>query len=240
VQVIDPAKMDLRKTFTVPVDPFDAAAGDNGLLFLSGAGGEWTDVAVVDTRKETVVARWGGVWRRSFVKLSPEGDRLYYSTQGVSPGRVEGLAIPRNVQDKPVPYVSPAVGTQSLGGDFVVSPDGKFLLCKTGAVLALSREEDLKHALTTEEFVAAAVAPGAGAVFALAPDGSLRQHSYPDFRPQATYRLAGAGYQLAWDGGSGRLYVAAVDPKALSERPRGRGLGEIHVYDLKSVLAKAK
>ena len=37
VQVIDAAKMELAKTFTVAAVPYDVAAGDNGLLFLTGA-----------------------------------------------------------------------------------------------------------------------------------------------------------------------------------------------------------
>ena len=175
------------------------------------------------------------------MKLTPDGTRLYYSSQGVSPGKVEGLLIPKKLDEKPAAYASPEVGKHPLGGDFVISPDGKFLLCKTGTVLRLSatRDDDLKQAATVEPFVAAAVAPELGAAFALAQDGALRVYSYPDFRPAGTYRLGGVGYALACDGKAGRLYVAAVDPKALSERPRGRGTGEVQVYDVKDLL-KAK
>jgi WD40 repeat protein/mono/diheme cytochrome c family protein len=234
VQVIDAAKMELAKTFTVAAVPYDVAAGDNGLLFLTGAAGDWTEIAVVDANKASVVARWGGVWARSFVNLTPDATRLYYSSQGVSPGKVEGLALPRKLDERPAAYASPEVGKHPLGGDFVISPDGKFLLCKTGTVLRLSatRDDDLKQAATIEPFVAAAVAPELGAVFTLARDGTLHVTSYPDFRPTGTYRLGGVGYAMACDGKAGRLYVAAVDPKALSERPRGRGTGDIQMYDL--------
>jgi WD40 repeat protein/mono/diheme cytochrome c family protein len=240
VQVIDAAKMELARTFTVAVEPYDVAAGDNGLLFLTGAAGDWSEISVVDANKQSVAARWGGVWRRSFVKLTPDATRLYYSSQGVSPGKVEGLVVPKNLDEKPAVYASPEVGKHPLGGDFVISPDGKFLLCKTGTVLRLSttRDDDLKQAATLEPFVAAAVAPEMGAAFALSQDGVLRGYTYPEFRPLGTYRLAGVGYALACDGKSGRLYVAAVDPKALSERPRGRGTGEVQVYDVKEILKK--
>jgi WD40 repeat protein/mono/diheme cytochrome c family protein len=238
VQLIDAAKMELVKTFTVAVDPYDAAAGDGGLLFLSGAGGNWTETAVVDVNRAAVATRWGGVWDRSFLKVTPDGTRLYYSTQGVFPGKVEGLAIPRKLDEKPAAYPSPEVGKQALGGDFLISPDGKFLLCKNGTVLRLSaaRDDDLKHAATIDPFVAAEVAPELGTVFALAEDGSLRVYTYPEFRPAGRYKLAGVGYALACDGKAGRLYVAAVDPRALSERPRGRGTGELQVYDVKNLL----
>ena len=173
MQVIDAAKMELVKTFTVAAVPFDVAAGDNGLLFLTGASGDWTEVAVVDANKQALVARWGGVWARSFLKLTPDGTRLYYASQGVSPGKVEGLLIPKKLDARPAAYASPEVGKHPLGGDFVISPDGKFLLCKTGTVLRLSatRDDDLKQAATVEPFVAASVAPELGAAFVLAQDG---------------------------------------------------------------------
>jgi WD40 repeat protein len=240
VQVIDAAKMALTKTFAVTADPYDIAAGENGLLFLTGAAGDWSEITVVDANKQTVAARWGGVWSRSFVKLTPDATRLYYSSQGVSPGKIEGLVLPRKFDERPAAYASPEVGKHALGGDFVISPDGKFLLCKTGTVLRLSatRDEDLKQAATIEPFVTAAAAPELGMAFALAQDGALRVYSYPDFRLAGTYRLAGVGYAMVCDGKAGRLYVAAVDPKALSERPRGRGTGEIQVYDVKDILRK--
>jgi hypothetical protein len=238
IQVIDAAKMELVKTFTVDALPYDVTAGNNGLLFVTGAGGDWTEIAVVDANRQSVMARWGGVWARSFVKLTPDATRLYYSSQGVSPGKVEGLVIPKKLDERPPAYASPEVGKRPLGGDFVISPDGKFLLCKTGTVLQLSatRDDDLKHVATIEPFVAAAVAAELGTAFALSQDGALRVYSYPDFRPAGTYRLGGVCYALACDGKAGRLYVAAVDPKALSERPRGRGTGELQVYDVKDAL----
>jgi len=86
--------------------------------------------------------------------------------------------------------------------------------------------------------VAAGVAPELRVLFALTREGTLRVYSYPDFRFEGTYRLAGVGYAMVCDGKAGRLYVAAVDPKALSERPRGRGTGEVQVYDVKELLRK--
>ena len=238
VQVIDAQKMELARSFAVSAEPYDAVAGANGLLFLTGSAGDWTEITVVDASKGSVAARWGGVWSRSFLKLTPDGTRLYYSSQGVSPGKVEGLVLPRKFDEKPATYASPEVGKHALGGEFIISPDGKFLLCKSGTVLRLSatRDDDLKHIATVEPFVAAAAAPELGLLFTLTPEGSLRMHSYPDFRPLATYKLAGVGYALACDGKAGRLYVAAVDPKALSERPRGRGTGEVQVYDVKELV----
>jgi hypothetical protein len=239
VQVIDPLKMELRKTFTISAAPFDLAATDAGLLFVSGGAGDWTDIAVVDVKNEAVLARWGGVWRRSFVRLARDQDRLYVATQGVAPGQVEAILIPGRLDEKPVQYKSSAATEHALGGDFVLTPDGRFLLCKTGTVLRLSKErdEDLKYFATIEPFLAAVVAPDLGLVLTANKDSTLRAYSYPDFKPQTIYRIGAIAYQVALDAQQGRLYAAAFDPKTLTERPRGKSAGGIHVYDLKDLLS---
>ncbi|HKB36560.1 MAG TPA: c-type cytochrome domain-containing protein, partial [Gemmataceae bacterium] len=49
VQLIDAKKWELRKTLSVPIAAFDIAADDRGRVYLSGARGDWSDVAVVET-----------------------------------------------------------------------------------------------------------------------------------------------------------------------------------------------
>jgi dipeptidyl aminopeptidase/acylaminoacyl peptidase len=238
IQVIDAAKLGLRKTFEVAAAGYDVAATDGGLVFVSGGSGEWTDLTVLDADKGSIVTRWGGVWGRSFLQLSADQRRLYYSSQGVTPGTVDALTIPHRFDDPaPAPFRSPAVGRHPLGGAFLATPDGRFLLFKTGTVLRLSatREDDLPFHAALEPFLAAAVDPDVGAAFVLARDGALKHYSYPDFKLRATYRLGLAGYQVALDGRHGRLYVAGFDPGAVAERPRARGHGDIHVYALKDL-----
>jgi WD40 repeat protein/mono/diheme cytochrome c family protein len=238
LQVIDPRTLEVHKTLPTAAAPYDLAATDGGLVFLSGASGDWTEITVVDAGRGTVAARWGGVWKRSLLQLAPDQKRLYVSSQGVTPGLIEGLALPARPEDKPTPYRSPATGKHPLGGPFSLTPDGKFLLCKTGTVLRLTTEADadLQHAATLEPFLAAAVAPARRAAFLLTADGWLKRYSYPDFQPQGASRLGVVAYQAAWDGGQGRLYVAGFDPAALAARPRARGFGDIFVYDLNDLL----
>jgi WD40 repeat protein/mono/diheme cytochrome c family protein len=235
IQVIDPAKLELRKSFAVPVAVYDAAAGDGGVVFVSGAAGDWTDIAAVDWNKQAVVARWGGVWTRSLLQLSRDQRRLYYSSQGVTPGKLEALVLPVKFDEQPVTYKASLPPQQPLGGDFVLSPDGRFLLCKTGTVVRLtaSREGDLQYHGSIKSFLSAVVDPDLAAAFVLTRDGLLEHYSYPDFRLQASYRLPLTPYQTVCDGKEGRLYVAGIDPKSVGDRPRARGHGDIHVYLLK-------
>jgi WD40 repeat protein len=234
IQVINPVELALKKRFTVEVSAYDVAAGDKGLVFVSGGRGEWTDLSVIDVSKKAVVGRWGGVWARSFLRLAPDGRRLYHSSQGVTPGTLERFDIPSRPEDKPVATRASA-GRDPLGGAFVVSPDGRFLLCKTGTVLRLSseRDQDMRPHADLGPFLDVAVDPEARLALVLGRDGTLWRYSYPDFRPQATYRLALSAYRLAWDGKAGRLYAAGFDPKVVIDLPRGRSYGDIHVYVMK-------
>jgi hypothetical protein len=238
IQVIDARKLAVTRAVAVPIVPYDVAATDSGLTFVSGAGTGWTDIAIVSLERQAVVARWGGVWGRSFLQLTPDQSRLYFSTQGVSPGQVEAFVIPKDLTRKPVPYSSPARGKQRLGGEFLITPDGKYLLCKTGTTLRLSSaaDDDLRHHVTIEPFLSAAVDPDRAIALVVTPEGSVRVYSYPDFKLRGTCRLGAPAYQVAFDGAAMRLYAAVLDPKGLSERPRARGVGDIHVYDLKDVL----
>ena len=174
IQIIDPKTLELRKSFWVDVAAYDVAANDAGLLFLSGGKGEWSDIAVVDVAKEAVVTRWGGVWNRSFVQLSADQKRLYYSSQGVSPGTLDALVIPAKFDDKPATYRAAFPGRQPLGGEFQMTPDGRYLLCKTGTILRLSanRDDDLKFHTSLEPFLAATVDADTRAAFVLTRDGT--------------------------------------------------------------------
>jgi WD40 repeat protein/mono/diheme cytochrome c family protein len=238
VQVIDPWKMELRKTVSVPAPPYDVAAADGGLVFLSGGSGEWTEITVLDSNRETVAARWSGVWTRSFLQLAPTQDRLYVSTQGVSPGYVEALPLASRLDDKPAAFRSPSPEKHALGGEFLVTPDGQFLLCKTGTVLRLAPggDGDLKYAATVDPFLAAAVDPEHGVVLILNGDGAAKQYTYPEFKLQGTHRLGTVAFQAALDGKRGRLYVAGFDPRTLAGKPRARGFGDIFVYEVKDLL----
>src|SRR5205823_12335406 len=104
VQLIDAKKWEVRKTLLIDIAVFDVAADDRGRVYLSGARGDWTDVAVLDTASGEVVARWGGVWAKSFLRLSADQKRLYIATQGVNPGSIDALLIPTKLDEKPAMY----------------------------------------------------------------------------------------------------------------------------------------
>ena len=85
VQVIDAPAWSLRKSFGVPFSAYDLTADDRGRVYLSGEARDWTDVAAVDAEQGAVLARWGGIWTRSLLRLSADQKRLYVATQGAGP-----------------------------------------------------------------------------------------------------------------------------------------------------------
>ncbi|MBL8796921.1 MAG: WD40 repeat domain-containing protein [Planctomycetia bacterium] len=239
IQVVDPATLKLRKSFTVEADPFDGAATDAGVVYVSGGSGDWSDVAIIDVASEKLIGRFGGVWNRSFLKLSPAQDRLFFSSQGVSPATLDTLWLPGKNDEKPLQYRAPTVDRRPLGGDFLVSPDGKFLLHKTGTVLKLAaeRDEDLQPVRLLEPFLSGVVNPDSKSLLLLTADGSLKHYSYPEFKLRGSYRLGIVGYQAALDGKTGQLYVAGFDPQELALRPGGKGLGDVYRLDVRAMIA---
>jgi WD40 repeat protein len=239
VQVIDPVALTVRKAFDIDFAAYDVAAGDGGLLYLSGSGGGWTELAQVDAEKGTVAARWGGVWNNSFLKLSADRKRLYAGTQGVNPGKIDGFVLPSRVGDRAESYGVPASPDYPLGGDFLLTPDGQHLIAKTGTVLQLSpdRTSDLKPTAKLPRFLAATVDVDGGTLLVVTPAGWLNRYEYPSFRALDSYPLGVTAYQAAFDAAEGRLYLAVADPKALRDRPRAKGLGDLWAVDLKPITA---
>src|SRR5262249_11826623 len=93
--------------------------------------------------------------------------------------------------------------------------------------------------------LAAAFAPAMGVALVSRVDGTLEHYTYPEFMAWSpTYRLQQPAYRMALDAQHCKLFVAASPATALrvnsyGDRPLGQG--DIHVYDIRTVLdGKAK
>ena len=62
LQLIDPVKMQVQKTWPVAISPYDVTASDSGLVYISGGGSEWSDIAVVDANKKATVVAPGAAY----------------------------------------------------------------------------------------------------------------------------------------------------------------------------------
>jgi hypothetical protein len=139
IQVVDPPTMEVRRVINVDADPYDIQATNDGIVYISGGSGQFTEVTVVETKKSrSVVGRWKGVYRGSSLRVSADQKRLYISTQNLSPPSVTSWMIPKNLADCPVVSgVLRDARDAPLGGDIFLTPDGQYLLSRFGAAVAL-------------------------------------------------------------------------------------------------------
>jgi hypothetical protein len=120
---IDPATMEIRK---VPVEgSYDLAVRDDGLAFVV-AGQAGTDVTV-DVHRGTCAGKQGGV--AAVARSDAAGRRLYARRRASGRGT---LPVPADVTRNRCRCVAGRTGSSC--GDRV-TPDGQFLLYKTGTVL---------------------------------------------------------------------------------------------------------
>src|SRR5439155_21309488 len=120
LQVIDAPKWSLRKTLSVAVAGYDVAADDRGRIYVSGGAGGWTDIAAISASSGEVLARWGGIWARSRLRLSADQKRLYIATPVVHPASIDALVLPGRLDEKPALYRSQARNDRDLGADFLL------------------------------------------------------------------------------------------------------------------------
>jgi CHAT domain-containing protein len=88
-------------------------------------------------------------------------------------------------------------------------------------------------------FLAVAVDEPDGAAFTTTASGQLQHYSYPDFVLEVSYKLAGPSYQAVFAGRRGSLFALVTEPGALKVgQTDGQpgGIGDLHVYDLRSRL----
>ncbi len=137
VQVFDVATMQPRTSIEVPSQPKEIAAEDE-LLFFGGEG----PLGVLDMRpaRPKLLGHWDGPWFGGLLFAGIAPRRVYIAPRTV-PATVRAFEFPENVPVKDRPQEVDTVtdgGDGSLQGEFLTTPDGKYLLCHTGAVLRLA------------------------------------------------------------------------------------------------------
>jgi hypothetical protein len=139
--------------------------------------------------------------------------------------------------EKPLPSIAAARPGVSLGGEFMLTPDGRFLVARSGATfrLAADREDDLQPTAKLPPHLGCTVDATSGVLLLLSQDGlSIERYSYPSLERQMTYRLKSMAHEMAFDGAKGRVYLSAIDARSHSHN-RAKGHDDIHVLDLKDL-----
>jgi len=231
VQVLDPNTLEVRRSFTIAADPHDAVALDNGLLYVAGGSGTWTDLTVVDPSVGRIVASWGPIPSRSFLGMDL-GRRLLFAGSS----SFHAAALPADKESPASLWAWNVRSSRPVGGSFTASPDGQFVLFKNGTVLRLKENREAELVAFLGPFQAAVIDAESKVVLTLTRNGLLKQFSYTDFKLRTVHRLEVTAYQAVFDPKTGKLFAAVFDPNAALDRPLTQGLGDIYAYDVREVL----
>jgi S1-C subfamily serine protease len=137
LQIVDAGTLKIEKSIGVK-DPFyDMDLSITGHAFLTGMGQPAHVMGInLVTGKQT--ASWAAIYGGAFIRVSNNGKRLYLCNQWVSPKSIECWGIPKDFRMEPVRRLGPREGGDRTGAEIQLTPDGKYLLCKTGMVFELA------------------------------------------------------------------------------------------------------
>jgi DNA-binding beta-propeller fold protein YncE len=224
VQVIDLAKMEVTGTYDIKFDPHEIVGTNSGKAYLSQGSGQEYKVAMVDTKKKGALTLIGGSFYGS-MRMTPDGKRVYASSNGVSPGQTNGFWIS-----------DPKLTTSHGGGGGMceITADGKYIVFQTGFVarIANSATDDLKEAGKVTENRGAVLDTAAKTLWVATAGGGLEKWSVPDFEKKETYNLPLTAYTIAFDPKTKMLY-AALDKKKDRPAHDHSGVGNIAIFELK-------
>jgi hypothetical protein len=139
VLTIDPSSLQATRRVLLPFVPYDLVADNGGRVYV-GSRGERPSLVALDMRHDgAVLGHWKAPFPgRLYLRLTPDGRRLYLGTSSVSADRLQGLRVDGEWVRRPL--LDGAVSTDDDGlvrGEFQISPDGRFLLNRWGKVYRL-------------------------------------------------------------------------------------------------------
>jgi hypothetical protein len=122
---------------------------------------------------------------------------------------------------------------------FEITGDGKFMICRTGAVLRLAAAitADMKPLTKIEPHVACAVDRGCDRAFVATADGTLKIYQIPGFDLLQAVNMGQIAINIQLDATSGLLY-AVLAKKTPDPNSDEALLGDIAVFDVRNLLAK--
>ncbi|MFO0964252.1 MAG: hypothetical protein U0793_01515 [Gemmataceae bacterium] len=147
LHVIDTADMKAA-VIEIPIDPNDLDANNDGLVFVSGyAGAPVAEVLIVDSnnKDKAVVATWKGIPAASCIRLDESGRRLFVrNTKNAKVSSGAAIVLPPVLPDSELPRATWGLGpATATRGEFLLTPDGRYLICESGTVFFIGVPEGL-------------------------------------------------------------------------------------------------
>lgn len=136
--VIDAAAFAGGRVLPVPTAPYDVADADDGRVFLSAGSGQHSKVLLVKDNAAAPLTHEPIGFRGAYLALSADQKRLYVADRLLTPSSVVARDLsPAGLVEPRVNRRTFEVAGQPFGTEILVTPDGRFLMCKGGAILWL-------------------------------------------------------------------------------------------------------
>ncbi|QOY37102.1 S-layer homology domain-containing protein [Anaerobacillus isosaccharinicus] len=148
--VIDATTMTLERIINIKLDPFDIAADDNGVVYISSGSAQWTSVQSFNSVTGEVLSTQG-IRHRSYLAMHPDQNRLYSINTDSSPRTMRVYSIN---EGKLGPEIrSPYHGDYSLNQDIAITPDGKYIINSRGHFFrsTVTPSADMRYVATLDQ-----------------------------------------------------------------------------------------
>lgn len=210
--------------------PADFGVDNRGNVYFTDEGKAGARVWSADRPVGELAPVNGENWWGAFLGISADEKWVYLSTPNTDNG----------VLARELPAPNPKFGVQELpstpeypvGGAFVLTPDSKFLICKTGTVVS---QGEFKAVAKIDPFTAMSVDVLSGTAYLVTPGNWLKEFSYPDWKQKGSWKLPVAAYQAVFDARPGKLYLGVIDPDRIRTNPRSKGFGDLWVIETKEL-----
>jgi WD40 repeat protein len=137
LSVIDAASFTRRSVVPVPTAPYDIAAADNR-VFLGAGSNQSTRMIVVKDNTAEILTEAPINYRGDYLGLSADQKSLYLATRLLTPSCLESYDLrPGIAADQRTRARVHGVTGEATGSEILITPDGRFLICKGGAVFSL-------------------------------------------------------------------------------------------------------
>lgn len=141
ILAIDPDTLNTRRQVEVQVDIRAIAADNEECLYLAERG-QWTQLTRLMLRGEQPeFLRWTArMHGRIYLKMAPDQYRLYVGTSSLVSDHLDSLLLRGHPwQTPPVAGLAVSRDQMPVQGEFFLTPDGRFLINRWGAVFRLTQ-----------------------------------------------------------------------------------------------------
>jgi hypothetical protein len=191
--------------------------------------GQWDGLAVIDASKKSVQGTSRFVYGGSSLRMHPDQTRVYTGDLGLSPPDFRCTLLRKGQNNQYESYDSPYHGDHPLGGEFEITPDGRFIIGCYGSVvrLAKTKDADLRFVGKIDKGIAVGVGKNSNTFVLSTAEGFLKVYDLEKVELKKSVKIDRLCPKIALDASKGRLYAVAC---AISAEQRSRGYLDPYTY----------